>query len=279
MDADPVVAALPRVFTTEQYRSERGIAPSSASRALRVLTSSGQVRSLGRGWWSRPLLQGEANPPLIGSPPGLWSPELECLFDALFGASPRRIGYLSALAAAGVPLTHPLAVVTSNRPSARVASAGLAHVRESENTFAVASRRFSEHTAISEPDRALLECAQFPRHAARCEEHIGYAVCWGADTFDPGRVRALSEQFGWRAGLRRIASIADGLARSAPTGDVAVRPAGAWAELAAEVRRGDRWISLNNRTARRYADTGWTDAHRQVLWWTTPDALARQIAG
>ena len=80
--------------------------------------------------------------------------------------------------AAGVPLTFPLSVVTTSRPSARIVSTGLVHVRESEAIFGVGARRFSERTAISEPDRALLECAQFPHHAPRCEEYIGYATCW-----------------------------------------------------------------------------------------------------
>lgn len=279
MRAASVLESLPRTFGTAQYRAATGVALSSASRALRGLAERGQVRSLGRGWWYRPYVEGDVVPPLLDTPPGLWSPDLECLLDALFGASPRRIGYLSGLDAAGIPLTSPLTVATTGRAGARVVSMGLVHVRESAATFGVGVRRFAERTAVSEPDRALLECAQFPRHAPRCEEYIGYAICWGGDAFVADRVQALGAQLGWRAGLRRIASIAAGLAHSAPVGDLVVRPGAAWAELAPTPHRGDRWINLNSRPIPRFADSGWSDAKRRVSWWTTPDALARQIAG
>ena len=279
MRAASVLDSLPRTFATAQYRAATGSAPSSASRALRGLAERGQLRSVGRGWWYRPLAEGEMPTPPIDTPPGVWSPDLECLLDALFGPSRRRIGYLSALDAAGIPLTFPLTVASTSRASTRVVSAGLVHVRESETVLDVAARRFSERTAVSEPDRALLECAQFPRHTARCEEYIGYAICWGGDTFAPDRVRDLGDRLGWRAGLRRIASIAEGLAGSTPVGDLVARPSGAWATLAPKPHRGDRWISLNSRPVPRSPGSGWTDAKRQVRWWTTPDALARQIAG
>lgn len=279
MGAASVLDSLPRTFATAQYREATGITPSSASRALRGLAERGHVRSAGRGWWYRPVAEGDAAIPLIATPPGAWIPDLECLFDALFGPSRRRIGYLSALAAAGIPLTFPLTVASTSRASASVAAAGIVHVREPEEMFDVAARRFTALTAVSEPDRALLECAQFPHRTARCEEHIGYAICWGGDTFAPDRVRALGDHMGWRAALRRIASIADGLAGSTPVGDIAARPPGAWATVAPKLHRGDRWISLNSRPGRRVADSGWADAKRRVLWWTTPDALARQIAG
>lgn len=277
---DVVLASLPRAFDTAQYRAVTGVAASSASRALRGLAERGRVRSVGRGWWYRPFTPGDDAPPLVDAPPGLWSPDLEYLLDALFGGSKRRIGYLSGLDAAGIPLTAPLTVVTAGRASARVAAAGLVHVRESEIAVRVAARQFTHRTAISEPDRALLECAQFPRHAPRCEEYIGYAICWGGHAFAADRVRALGAQLGWRAGLRRIASIAAGLADSAPAGDLLVRPGREWAELTPMAPRGaERWINLTTRPPPRSAHSGWTDDERRVRWWSTPDALARQIAG
>jgi hypothetical protein len=269
-----VAKSLPQTFATSHYRAAAGVAPSSASRALRDLAARGAIRRVGRGWWYRPTGEDDVPARLFDTPPGLWVPELECLLDALFGASVRRIGYLSGLDAAGIPLTSSLTVATTGRASARVGPAGLLHVRESEDTFGVGARRFTERTAVSEPERALLECAQFPRHAPRCEEYIGYAICWGGPAFAPDRVQALGIQLGWWAGMRRIASIAEGLAHSAPVSDIPVRPAITWAELAPRFRRGDRWINLNTRTSSLH-----TDEKRRVSWWTTPDALARQIAG
>ncbi len=277
MRAASVLGSLPRTFATAQYRDEAGVAASSASRALRALAERGQVRSLGRGWWYQPFVGGGASPPLLAPPPWLWSPDLECLLDSLFAAAPRRLGYLTALDAAGVPATAAPTLATTGRASARVVSAGLVHVREPEAVFALAARQFTERTAVSEPDRALLECAQFPHHAPRWEEYVGYAVCWGGGDFSPERVQALSDLLGWRAGLRRIASIAAGLADTEPVGDLAVCPTPGWAEMEAAPRRGDRWLSLTGRPAD--AAAGFVDAERRVAWWTTPDALARQIAG
>ena len=279
MSAVSVVESLPRTFTTAQYRSVAGVALSSASRSLRGLAASGRVHSLGRGWWYQPFADADERPPLLDAPPGVWSPDLECLLDSVFGASRRRFGYLSGLAAAGIPLTAPPTVATTGRASARVVSTGLVHVRESPGGFGVGGRQFTERTAVSEPDRALLECAQLPHHAPRCEEYIGYAICWGGDTFAPQRVQALADRLGWRAGLRRIASIAEGLGRTAPVGDLLAHPAAGWAALGHKPHRGDRWIRLTSRPLSGVAGCGWTDAKRRVIWWTTPDALARQIAG
>ncbi len=277
MDAAPVLGALPETFATSQYRDAAGVAASSASRALRRLAERGLVRRLGHGWWHQPALTSPP-PATSDTPPGLWVPEVECLLDGLFGPTVRRLSYLSGLDAAGIPLTFPLTVATTSRPGARVRSAGVLHVRESEDVFGVGARRFTARTAVSEPDRALLECAQYPASAPRCEEYIGYAICWGGDAFAAARVQALAAQLGWRAGLRRIASLAAGLAQTAPVAEMLVRPAEGWLELDAAPGRGDRWIDLTSRPAARFPG-GWSDEARRVAWWTTPDALADQIAG
>ena len=279
MHAASALDSLPRVFATAQYRDVANITPSSASRALRLLAERGLVRSAGRGWWYKPLATEGSVDALLGYPPGMWTQDLECLLDAVFGQNERRIAYLSGIDAAGVPLTFPLTLATSTRGSARATTAGIRHVREPKSTVHVGARRFTVRTWVSEPHRALLECAQFPCHAPRCEEYIGYALCWGAPEFDPAAVRALGVDLGWWAGMRRISSIADGLSQSAPVDGVEVRPASGWSDLLPAARRGDRWIDVNNRPARRFAGTGWSDPRRRVSWWTTPDALARQIAG
>lgn len=276
IDAAPVLGALPATFATSQYREAAGVAASSASRALRRLAERGHLRRLGHGWWQQPALPSPSA--TSDTPPGLWVPEVESLLDGLFGPRVRRLGYLSGLDAAGIPLTFPLTVATTSRPGARVRSAGVLHVRESEDVFGVGARWFTERTAVSTPDRALLECAQYPASAPRCEEYIGYAICWGGDTFASVGVQALAARLGWRAGLRRIASVAAGLARTAPVGEVLVRPAEGWLELDAPAGRGDRWIDLTGRPAARFPG-GWSDEARRVAWWTTPDALADQIAG
>ncbi|MDE0653921.1 MAG: hypothetical protein OXI26_09735 [bacterium] len=277
MDAAPVLGALPETFATSQYREAAGVAASSASRALRRLAERGHLHRMGHGWWQQPA---PTSPPPAtrDTSPGLWAPEVERVLDGLFGPRGRRLGYLSGLSAAGIPLTFPLTVATTSRPGARVRSAGMVHVRESDDVLAVGARWFTERTAVSTPDRALLECAQYPASAPRCEEYIGYAICWGGDTFAAAGVQALAARLGWRAGLRRIASVAAGLAETAPAGDLLVRPAEEWSELDAAPGRGDRWIDLTSRPAARYPG-GWTDQARRVAWWTTPDALANQIAG
>lgn len=272
-----MLSTLPDTFATSQYRDAAGVAASSASRALRRLAERGHVRRLGHGWWQRRPLSSSL-PATSATPPGMWTPDVERLLDGLFGLSARRLGYLTGLDAAGIPLTFPLTVATTSRPGARVRSAGMMHVRESEDVFGVGARWFTERTAVSIPDRALLECAQYPASAPRCEEYIGYAICWGGDAFAADRVQALAARLGWRAGLRRIASVAAGLAQSAPVGEMFVRPAEGWLELDAAPGRGDRWIDLTSRPAARFPG-GWSDDPRRVAWWTTPDALADQIAG
>ena len=279
MSAAPILDSLPAAFATAQYRDLAGITTSSASRALRHLAERGLVQSAGRGWWYRSRSGVKPAEVLLGTPAGMWTPDLECILDALFGASDRRIAYLSGLDAAGIPLTFPLTVATSTRASERAATVGITHVREPANSIHSGVRRFTERTLVSEPQRALLECAQFPHHAPRCEEYIGYAVCWGAPEFSPDAVRALGVELGWWAGMRRISSIAAGLSQSKVTSDIDVSPARGWAELVPTARRGDRWINVNSRHAQRYAGANWADAARRVHWWTTPSALARQIVG
>ncbi|MCQ3808765.1 MAG: hypothetical protein KTV16_16080 [Acidimicrobiia bacterium] len=271
-----LLESLPRTFTTAQYRDAAGLAASSASRALGALVDSGQVRSLGRGWWCRPFVGDEASRLLVAPPPVVWSPDFECMMDSVFGTGQRRLGYVTALSAAGIPATTGATVATTGRASTRIASTYMIHVHESAAVFAAASRRFTARTSISEPDRALLECAQFPRRAPRWEEHVGYAICWGEATFSPERVQSLADRFGWRAGLRRIASLAAGLARTEPVEDLAVWPNPGWAELDATPRRGDRWLSLTGLPAsitHRFADT-----EKRVSWHTTPDGLAHELA-
>ena len=68
------------------------------------------------------------------------------------------------------------------------------------------------------------------------------------------------------------------VARTAPVGEVLVRPTEGWLELDAAPGRGDRWIDLTSRPAARFPG-GWSDEARRVAWWTTPEALADQIAG
>jgi len=279
MRAASLLDSLPAAFATAQYRDLAGITTSSASRALRHLAERGLVQSAGRGWWCRSRSGVKPAEVLLGTPAGMWTPDLECLLDALFGAGDRRIAYLSALDAAGIPLTFPLTVATSTRARERAATVGIRHVREPAKAIHSGVRRFTERTLVSEPQRALLECAQFPNHAPRCEEYIGYAVCWGGPEFSPDAVRALGVELGWWAGMRRISSIADGLSQSKVTSDIGVSPERGWAELMSAARRGDRWINVNSRNAPRYAGTNWSDAARRVHWWTNPNALAHQIVG
>lgn len=279
MDASAVLETLPGVFTTADYREAADVAPSSASRALKRLAERGLIARAGRGWWySRAIVEpGEAAAQLVGGTPGLWAPGLERELDALYGDRPRRIGYVSALEAAGVAATSPLTVAASARESKRSDALGILHAREPERWLLAGARQVTKRTWISEPHRALLECAQFPRRAPRFEEYVGYAVCCGPPDFDPVDVRRLGVELGWRAGLRRIASLADGLGRSSLIDYLGGPPDEAWAQMAPSARRGDRWIELVP-GRHRYPDSrSWVDAARRVQWCSNPDGLANEI--
>ena len=270
--------SVPPVFSTGDYRAATGVAPSSASRALRRLVAQGVIRDAGRGWW---IATGAAQsagdrPVLLGPAPTYWTPEVERSLDALYQRVPRRLAYATALDSAGVAVTTPLMVAAPVRGSARAERLGIIHVREPENWLRVGARRVTERTWVSGAPRALLELAQFPRRVPRCEEYIGYALCMGSPLFEPVAVRALGVELGWWAGLRRISSIAAGLRRSNLFDEVDEPPDAAWAAVAPRARRGDRWIQLAA-FGRQIPGRGWDDADRKVHWWTNPDGLAHEI--
>ena len=267
------------MFSTHDYREVAGVAPSSASRALRRLAERGLVAHAGRGWWyARATVHpGDPQTQATAESSGIGTSTLERRLEALYGALPRRIAYRSALEAAGIALTSPLTVAAAVRESERSDTLGILHVREPERWLYAGAHRLTEHTWMSEAQRALLECAQFPRRAPRFEEYIGYAVCCGPPDFDPAAVHALGSELGWRAGLRRIASIADGLSRSTLIDDLGGPPAEAWARMAPSARRGDRWIELVP-GRHRYPDSrSWVDAARKVHWFSNPNGLAGEI--
>ena len=223
--------------------------------------------------------------PVAGGPPDAarqvssmhWSPALEERLDNLLGPVSRRISYDTALCEAGVALIHGTTVASSKRVLKGPLPTGLRVITEPEHVVEAGSRRITRRTWMSSPARALLECAQFPHRVPRAVEYIADAVLLGAPEFDPDSVAALSEELCLRAGLRRVASVAAGLAASSVRGQLEGSPPPQWAELVPRAGRGDRWIQLNGFRPRRANRWAWYDTARRVVWPYDPDALASEL--
>lgn len=275
---EAVLGSLPQVFDTASYQREAGVAPSSASRVLRALAERGLVTKLQRSTWRNLTVPAPAQSDFLvgqGTVRGMWNPEMEAVLEAIYGAAPRRISGMAALLAAGVPLMCGFEVAVEHGTRAGP-GLGFAVRGEKSETLLLHAEQVTANTWVSNPPRAVLECAQHPIRYDRWEERLGWMMVSGFDVCPPEDVLAVSADLGWRAGLRRLSSIAEALAES-PTGMIyEFSPDPGWAALAATASQGDVWLDLAP-LGSPDIHPAWEDVARKVAWNTTPDGLAAEM--
>lgn len=178
-----------------------------------------------------------------------------------------------------------MAGVTVSAPGAWYGQArrgGWRHVAEGSATLSVAAVEVGADTWMSTPARALLECAQHAWWVVGADEIIAQALSKSPQLFDPEELAAVAAQLGWRAGLRRVASVAEALAAvAASEGPIPAyaRPLvavdRAHAALCERAGSGERWLGLDPREPQDTAVM--LDRRRRVWWHTTPAELAEHL--
>lgn len=284
MDSADVLAGLPPVFATRDYEQATGVRPSSASRALREMSEKGMVSKIRRNAWFNPSGKMPSRDELLiesGPVSHHWSPHFEVALEAAYGMRPRRISGLTALGMAGVPLMCGLEVSVEESAAFDTAPFGFRTRQENPDTLLEGATQLTARTWVSSPARAVLECAHFAHRYDRYEEHVGRMIANQFDVCRPSEVTEISRQLGWRAGVRRLASLAEGLAAfglycpsESSTGPL-------WFDLVASANRGDEWIYLAPILSAGMPDaftSGWDDEQRKVKWGMTPGELAQEIS-
>ena len=282
MNSAEVLAGLPPVFTTRDYQRSAGVRASSASRALGELAESALVGKIRRGTWRNLAVEWPSAAHWLVDPgpvSHLWTPEWEAELEAVYGDAPRRISGLTALAMAGTALICRPEVTVQTGSALDTGAFGFASRRESAASLVVGAAQLAEHTWVSTPARAVLECAQYPHRYHRWEEYIGRMIANRFDVCSPGEAGEVAGALGWRAGLRRLSSLAEGLIQSPVAHSLGLDADPAWAELCRRAGRGDRWTHLTplRRTNNRHRIAE-QDTARKVNWGTTNDGLAENIS-
>ena len=178
-----------------------------------------------------------------------------------------------------------MAGVTVSAPGAlygRARRGGWRHVAEGPATLSVAAVGVGDDTWMSTPARALLECAQHAWWVVGAEEVIAQALSKWPQLFDPEELAEVAARLGWRAGLRRVASVADALgAVAAAEGPIPAhaRPLvavdAAYGGLCERAGSGERWLGLDPHEP--FDAAVMLDRRRRVWWHTTPAELAEHL--
>ena len=207
----------------------------------------GRVEKIRRGTWRNFCVEWPSADELLvgaGAVSHHWTPQWEAELEAAYGGAVRRISGLTALGMAGAALICRPEVSVAGEIAFDTGAFGFASWRESRESLLAGAVQLTEHTWVSMPARAVLECAQWPHRSHRWEEYVGRMLAYRFEVCSPGEVADAAGALGWRAGLRRISSLAQGLAED-PAGhtlgfDVDCR----WAELGSAAVRGEDWIHL-----------------------------------
>ena len=267
---------------TREFELAAGVRPSSASRALGELADAGQVEKIRRATWRNFAVEWPDAAELLvgaGAVSHHWTARWETELDAAYGCAVRRISGLSALAMAGAALICRPEVTVAGGVAFDTAAFGFVSYRENPESLLVEAVQLTERTWVSTPARAVLECAQWPHRAHRWEEYLGRMLVYRFEVCPPAAVADAAGALGWRAGLRRLSSLAQGLTES-PTGhtagfDIDWR----WAELNVAAVRGDDWIHLTPlHRAASPPGVAHRDPARKVTWTAVPDAVAAAIS-
>ena len=282
MGSVEVLGSLAPVFSTREFERAAGVRPSSASRALGELAAVGRVQKIRRGTWRNFVVSWPSAADLLvgaGSVSHHWTAQWEAELEAAYGGAVRRISGLTALGMAGAALICRPEVSVAGGVAFDTGAFGFVSWRERRESLLEAAVQLTEHTWVSTPGRAVLECAHWPHRSHRWEEYLGRMLAYRFEVCPPGEVAAAADALGWRAGLRRISSLAQGLAES-PTGqslgfDIDRR----WAELSSAAVRGDDWIHLAPlRRTGSPPRVAYRDTARKVNWATAPDAVAAGVS-
>jgi len=283
MKSTDVLVELPSVFVTGDYEAAAGVRPSSASRALGEFAAEGFVSKIRRGTWRNLTVpQPTADQWLVDPAVAVshhWSPEWEAELEAVYGGVPRRVSGLTAFAMAGMPIVCRREVTVAAKAAVDTDALGFVSRRERPAAVLTGATRLTEHTWVSTPARAVLECAQHPHRYHRYEEHFGRMIANRFDLCATSDVAELARALGWNAALRRLSSIAEGLTGTAAGRELGFDIDPRWAGLNRAARRWDHWIHLTPvRRADDIARRMTRDDARKVHWGTTPDGLAHQIS-
>lgn len=282
MGSVEVLGSLGPVFVTREFELAAGVRPSSASRALGELAAAGRVEKIRRATWRNFAVEWPDAAELLvgaGAVSHHWTARWETELDAAYGGAVRRISGLSALAMAGAALICRPEVTVVGGVAFDTAAFGFVSYRENPESLLVEAVQLTERTWVSKPARAVLECAQWPHRAHRWEEYLGRMFAYRFEVCAPATVAEAAGALGWRAGLRRISSLAQGLTES-PAGhaagfDIDWR----WAELNVAAVRGDDWIHLTPlHRAGNPPRVSHRDTARKVTWTAVPDAVAAAVS-
>ena len=283
MNSAKALTGLPPVFFTRDYTQATGVRPSSASRALGELADNGLVEKIRWATWRNLAVEiPPARDWLIDPGPisHFWTPEWETELEAAYGDMPRRISGLTALGMAGVALICQPEVTVEAEFAFDTGAFGFASWRETASTLFAGAMQLTEHTWVSTPARAVLECAQYPYRSHRYEEYFGRMITNRFDVCSPNEVGELAGVLGWCAGLRRLSSLAEGLMESPVGHDLGFDADPNWAELNRVAGRGDDWIHLTpllRRTDNQLRIVE-QDTKRLVNWGIRKDGLAGLVS-
>ena len=109
----------------------------------------------------------------------------------------------------------------------------------------------------------------------RWDERLGWMIVSRFDVCSPDEVRDVADDFGCRAGLRRLSSLTQAVTESEVGKSYDFDPNPGWVSLAETSQRGDKPIKMTPWL--RSIPHRWTDTARKVLWHTSADGLANEI--
>ena len=146
-------------------------------------------------------------------------------WDEVYGDTPRRIGYASALLYGfGLPIMAGNTIYASAPAEdldAFIGDIPWNHAYERGEVLAVGATRIGERTWLSLPLRAMLEIFGRTRNRSVTMSAVRFLYDFH---FDPDEIAELADITGLTVGLRRMCSVADQLEKTAG------RPAPSWVE-------------------------------------------------
>lgn len=254
-------------ITTSGYALAKGITLNSASRALKRLAEQGMAVKTAKARWV--VLEA----PHENAAPTTLLHRSERL-DGFYGEAPRRISHKTALSMSGIPLLSGLDVASPMRVSSRYAAKfGITHRREHVSTLKIAAVEIDGRTWLSEPARALLEYAQAASDIDTDEVLQTCAVYWESK-HSAEEIVALGSAMRWRAGMRRLASVAANLAKHGHAEPVMEDFLSRFPSL----NSGDRWVDLVPSLRKTgYEETVWSDAEHRIRWHNHPEDVLEHL--
>ena len=279
MDSAAVIAGLPYVFGTSEFRAAYGVTPSAASRALRAAADKHIVSRLGRGLWQRLDSAPPQTATHVRGPVAIhWTPTLEALLQARLGSTPRRLSHLAALGMNGVPLMCGTDLAVPHGSTAGLDRFGITVYREPETKLVEFATQVTDDTWVSSTTRAALESAHAGRRGPRWDERVAWALTEGPDVLDVEEAAEIADALHMRAGFRRVASIAAGFVLCDVEGLNLDLLDDRWVD-AARAQRGDKWISfeVTNPEFDDRRTVKWEDRRHKVRWHTDPAWLAASL--